>query len=150
MNNKITNKISSNTEWLNKFVRYFSLQKFKKTLSIEGLSILKIYYKSGKFKNNAKLCKFMEDGWFEHFRLTSDKKVYLLRFEKMYNKKTYISPKRASIDLKLKNNSKHRPSSAPLIQNDTLSIENNFDNLRGIRPSSCVVPNQEVSIKYRI
>ena len=152
MSDKLQDKIEIKTVWLNKFIRCFSLQKYKKSLKIEGISIIKIHHKAGKFKTNKKLCRFIDDGWLDAFRRTNNKKIFLSRFEKAYKNKTYISPRRASIDLVINTQiPDNRPSSAPLIYNDTIPlIENKSLEVRGVKTSSAVKNEQlATSVKYK-
>ena len=103
-------------KWLKKFIRLFDLEKYKKTLYIDGISVLRILHSTGKFKLNKKLLIFMENGWFNQFILTQDKIVYLSRFNKLYKKHNVLDPKRARRDLKPNTKYKlRRNSSQPLL-----------------------------------
>ena len=136
-------------KWLKKFIRLFDLEKYKKTLYIDGISVLRILHSTGKFKLNKKLLIFMENGWFNQFILTQDKIVYLSRFNKLYKKHNVLDPKRARRDLKPNTKYKlRRNSSQPLIFNPIKITR--LVNVRGLKPSSILVKPTQISYRKKI
>ena len=77
MSPNIHDKLGGKTVWFNTFIQHFSLQYYKKTILIEGLSILKVYYRKGTFRQNLKLTSFIENGHLEKFRRADDRDTYI-------------------------------------------------------------------------
>lgn len=136
----------SKDKWLKKFIQFFGLEKYKESLYIDSLRIIKILHASGKFNNNNKLLTFIENGWLNEFMLTADKKIYLIRFAKLYKKHYKLDPKRARRDL-TPIGVIRRHSSQPLIFN---SIKISDIRNRGLKKSTCGISKKIITYNKKI